>query len=118
MRQLMMLLGMGTALIAANACRPAPTAPLSAAAAANDVESIRRLIADGRPPDDAAPGELTALAWAARTGATDAINVLIDAGADVNRRDDRNGWTPLLHAVHKQQAGAVRALLERGADPN
>jgi hypothetical protein len=29
-----------------------------------------------------------------------------------------NGWTPLTHAFHKNQIGAVRALLDGGADVN
>ncbi len=43
---------------------------------------------------------------------------LLDAGADPDARDNRNGWTPLMHAIHKQHVGAVRLLLDRGADPN
>jgi len=44
------------------------------------------------------------------------------AGAGENQiaawGDTRNGWTPHLHAIHTQRVGAVRLLLERGADPN
>lgn len=117
MHRFMLLLGMGTALLAAHACRPRPDTPLTAAAADDDVAAIRRLLAEGHAPDE--DGDAwTALMWAARQGATAAMTVLIDAGADVNARDYRNHWTPLLHAVHKQQAAAVRLLLERGADPN
>jgi ankyrin repeat protein len=62
---------------------------------------------------------LTALDWAARTGRTDAIAELVRAGADVELHDSGpNGWTPLLHAVHKNQLGSVRALLAAGADVN
>ena len=38
--------------------------------------------------------------------------------ADPNAVDARNGWTPLLHAIHKRRVDAVRLLLERGANPN
>jgi ankyrin repeat protein len=56
--------------------------------------------------------------WAARTEGIDAMKVLLDAGATVDRRDRRNGWTALQHAIHTRAIHAVRLLLERGADPN
>src|SRR5262249_43929362 len=46
----------------------------------------------------------------------DLVRRLIDAGADINHRDDF-GSTPLHHAVWSRQAAGVRLLLERGADP-
>lgn len=58
---------------------------------------------------------------AARMGALDTITRLLDAGADVNQpAPTGDGWdaTPLQHAILARQAGAVRLLLERGADPN
>jgi ankyrin repeat protein len=58
----------------------------------------------------------TALDWAARDGQTDAVAELVGDGADPDLRDSGpNGWTPLLHAVHKNQPGSVRALLAAGA---
>ncbi len=117
MRRFMFLIGMGTALLAASACGHGPTLPLALVAARNAVATVRQLLADGYAPDEP-DGGLTALMWAARAGALDAMTALIDGGADLNARDERNGWTPLLHAVHKQQSPAVRLLLERGADPN
>ena len=43
---------------------------------------------------------------------------LIATGADVNERGGVNDWTPLMHAVHKNQPAAVRVLIEAGADLN
>jgi len=57
--------------------------------------------------------------WASRAGPPESVEALIAAGADPDRRDEGpNGWTPLLHAVHKEQAGAVRVLIASGADVN
>jgi ankyrin repeat protein len=57
--------------------------------------------------------------WAARSGEAESVRLLVEAGADPDRRDDGpNGWTPLLHAVHKDQPAAVRELLAAGADVN
>jgi ankyrin repeat protein len=61
------------------------------------------------------------LIQAARTGSLDTITRLLDSGADVNlpgpTGDDWDA-TPLQHAILARQPGAVRLLLERGADPN
>jgi hypothetical protein len=118
MRRLMLLVGMGTALIASGACGAGPRRPVAEAAVADAADAVRRLLADGHPPDDAGEDGITPVMWAARYGAVHAMNALLDAGADVNARDKRNGWTPLLHAIHRQRPEAVRLLLERGADAN
>ena len=64
-------------------------------------------------PDAASP-----LERAVRNGDTKTIAALIAQGADPNAVSGRNDWTPLLHAVHKNQIGSVRALLDAGADVN
>ena len=47
------------------------------------------------------------------------MRLLVEAGADPDRQDDGpNGWTPLLHAVHKDQPAAVRELIAAGAGVN
>ena len=61
------------------------------------------------------------LIQAARTGSLDAIQRLLDSGADVNQPGPTgDDWdaTPLQHAILARQPGAVRLLLDRGADPN
>jgi hypothetical protein len=83
------MLGLGAALLAAGACAE-------------------------RPHD-------SALIQATRTGSLDTIKRLLDSGADVNLAGPTgDDWdaTPLQHAILARQAGAVRLLLERGADPN
>jgi hypothetical protein len=118
MRRFMLALGMGYSMIASAACGPSPSQPLAAAAVANAADAVRRLLAQGRSADDSDESQLTALMWAARFDAVDAMAVLLDAGANPNARDTRNRWTPLLHAIHRQQTKAVELLLSRGVDPN
>jgi ankyrin repeat protein len=117
MRYVLLFIAAGNAFIGA-ACLGPPRAgsPLAEAAGHNDAETVATLLAD--TPRDAVALHWP-LTWAARNGAIDAMAVLIDAGAGVNERDDdRRAWTPLHHAIHKQQVNAVQLLLERGADPN
>lgn len=46
----------------------------------------------------------------------DAIEALLDAGADVNARETTAGQTPLIFAASRNRVRAVRALLDAGAD--
>ena len=84
--------------------------------------SLGRAAATGSPADvtrtlrGASSEEIqTALIAASRAGNAVAIPILADAGADVTRPWGTNGWTPLEHAVHKRQAGSIKALLDAGA---
>ena len=100
-------------------CLGATPSPLGAAAAANRTDEVRRLLAAGESADQFGPGGTTPLIDAARANALDAMAVLLDGGADRNRRDERSTrWTPLMHAIHTRHADAARLLLDRGADPN
>lgn len=58
------------------------------------------------------------LIGAARSGDAQTIVKLLGAGADANQRWGVNGWTPLMHAIHKNQRASVETLLAGGADPN
>ena len=89
MLRVMLRLGLGAALLVAGAC-------------------------DKQPAD-------SPLIQAARTGSLDTINRLLDSGADVNLAGPTgDDWdaTPLQHAILARQSGAVRLLLDRGADPS
>ena len=45
------------------------------------------------------------------------MNLLIDAGADVNAKESESGQTPLIFAASTGQVATINALLKRGADP-
>jgi hypothetical protein len=55
---------------------------------------------------------------AARNGDTAEIRRLAAAGADPNETGGANGWTALMHAIHKHRDGSVAVLLDAGANPN
>lgn len=61
---------------------------------------------------------MPSLIQAARDGRVSLIPALVKQGADPNQRAGVNGWTPLMHAIHKNQKGSVNALLDAGADVN
>jgi ankyrin repeat protein len=110
---------LGAALVAAG-CDGGPKTPLNQAAARNDVAAIRQLLADGQKPDG--DGKTwPPLIWASRTGSLDAMKLLLDAGADINKQaSSGDDWdaTPLQHAILERQPAAVALLLDRGANPN
>jgi ankyrin repeat protein len=120
MHRFMRLLGLGAALLAAAACDKGPKTPLTQAAARNDVAALRQLLNDGDRADEGGDS-WTPLIWASRSGSSDAISLLLDSGADVNRPGPTgDDWdaTPLQHAILARQPAAVRLLLDRGADLN
>ncbi|XP_065319268.1 protein phosphatase 1 regulatory subunit 12A-like isoform X3 [Gordionus sp. m RMFG-2023] len=58
----------------------------------------------------------TALHVASAKGYTSVIELLLEAGVNIDARD-YDGWTPLHAACHWNQKEAVRTLLNHGADP-
>jgi len=58
----------------------------------------------------------TPLVDAVRSGDAPQIRALCARGADPNEPSGGNGWTPLLHAIHKNQIESVKALLDAGAN--
>ena len=62
-----------------------------------------------------AAGCATPLTKAAAHGDVDQIKALLDAGADINRRDTNAIQTPLQHALWNHQPNAAKLLVERGA---
>jgi hypothetical protein len=60
----------------------------------------------------------TSFIGAVRSGNVAEVRQMLAQGADPNAPEGVNNWTPLLHAVHKNQVGSVAALLDGHADPN
>ncbi len=66
---------------------------------------------------DATPGGMSALLYAARDGRLDSVTALVGAKADVNQAD-ANGITPMLMAITNNHLDVAKFLLEKGANPN
>jgi hypothetical protein len=61
---------------------------------------------------------MTPLASAARSGRVEAIDLLLARGADPHLGCGVNRWTPLLHALHKDQLAAAQRLLATCTAPS
>src|SRR5438067_1224273 len=72
----------------------------------------------GEPRNQYRPtGGLTPLLYAARSGCTDCVKALLDAGADVNHPNP-DGVTPLMVAIDNFAFDTAKLLFERGANPH
>jgi ankyrin repeat protein len=72
----------------------------------------------GEPRNQYRPiGGLTPLLYAARSGCTDCVQALLDAGADPNRPSPE-GVTPLMVAIDNFAFDTAKLLFERGANPH
>ena len=89
--------------------------PMSEAALIGSEPVIRELLAAGVSPDSPNPEGETALMLVVRTGQVDAAEVLIDAGADVNAKENWAGQTALMWAGAQVQPEMVKLLLANGA---
>ena len=99
--------------------RPEPDTPLTIAAEGGEVETVKALLAQGATPDTPDRHGLTALIRASRNGNLKIVKALLAAGATPNMNDGFvNGWTPMLHAIHKNQPEVVILLIDAGADVN
>lgn len=98
--------------------------PLHAAAEKGDAAQARELIKAmrGRERKAALNGldreGYSPLAYAARAGSLEIVQLLVKAGATVDLTDDHGGWTPLLQAADQRHAAVVGYLLDHGANPN
>src|SRR5712672_2832405 len=72
----------------------------------------------GEPRNQYRPtGGLTPLLYAARSGCTDCVQALLDAGADPNRPNP-DGVTPLMVAIDNFAFDTAKLLFEGGANPH
>jgi len=62
-------------------------------------------------------GQLTPLIYATRANSKETVQVLLDAGADVNQVTGY-GWSPLLVATQNRYYQLGQYLMEKGANPN
>jgi len=88
-----------------------------AAAKAGDLAKLKAGLANGADANGHDPMGITPLSWAAMTGQTEAVQLLIKQGADVNA-PNRDGNVPLHGAAFFGQAEIVELLIRHKADVN
>ena len=101
---------------AATLCNPKGHPVLHVAAVCDRADAVKLLVAKGAAVD----GEFkssTALFLASKKGRELAVEALLAAGADVERRH-KNGRTPLIAAAEKGKASVVHRLMRAGARSN
>jgi uncharacterized protein len=86
---------------------------------ADDLDGVREALRSGAAPDATAGDFLKTpvLTSAAARGATEVVELLLNAGAAANP-GSLNEWTPLREAATQGHAGVVGLLLAAGVDPN
>lgn len=88
---------------------------------AGDAQAVRSLLAADPSLVHAVDADKsTPLHWAAWKGHPEVIEVLLDAGADIQAHNENFHWgtTPLHAAAHGNQKASVEVLIRRGADVN
>ena len=92
--------------------------PLGRAAGRGDLGAMTTLLDHGADANATGAFGMTPLASAARNGRVEAIDLLLARGADPHRGCGVNGWTPLLHALHKNQLAAAARLMATSTAPS
>lgn len=100
-----------------NAYAPDGFYPLGLAAYFKQPAAVRLLLDRGADPNQAArnPARVTALHAAVSSNQLHIVEWLLDAGADVNARQQA-GYTPLMGAAANARVDILELLLARGAD--
>lgn len=96
-------------------CGYHPASPLASAVFRGDTETAKALLTQGKVNQaDLQEAVITA----ARTGHAELLPDLKAHGADLEEGSGVNGWSPLKHAIHRNQVQSVQALLAAGANPD
>lgn len=85
----------------------------------NDAKAIRALLKEGAPADtpiDYGEESMTPLMKAAWEGDSAIVEILLEAGADVNARTSKSNETALMNAVTREHGSLIPILLKAGAD--
>jgi len=91
--------------------------PVLVAALHGDEEQLRRLLSEGHSATDVHVSGTDALILAVGKGHRDIVDILIGAGADLNRINPKTGMTALRLAMQELRGDIAELLLLKGADP-
>lgn len=94
------------------------SSPLLNALLDDDVEQFRSLLDAGADPTSALEGGTTIVHVAAMVDDPTYLELLVEAGADVDVANASSGETPLMAAMRADREPQFRRLLDAGADPD
>ncbi|MEI7663546.1 MAG: ankyrin repeat domain-containing protein, partial [Bacteroidota bacterium] len=92
------------------------TGPFFSAARSNDVKTLKELLDKGFDVNAKNRYGVTALNFAADKGNLDAVNLLLEHGADPNLKDSFYGDTPLGWAIYKKNSPIILSMINHGGD--
>lgn len=90
-----------------------PDARLIESARQGDTDKVRAILAEGKVRDES---KVEALGFAAGWGRTESVRALLDAGVNVDARNEGKP-TPLMSATTTGHLETMKVLLDAGADP-
>ncbi len=98
--------------------KPAPISQQEVVEAvlAGKIEIVEKALEQGYKVDARAPGNRTALMFAASGPNAKAVKLLLDSGAKINMADSNEHFTALMWAAAEGQAEVVKLLLKHKAD--
>jgi Ankyrin repeats (3 copies) len=114
------------ALGSVQAAAPAASTPAKSPTAANpddlleavrkgDLTAVKAALDAGVPVDHPFRYERTALSFAAARGQVEIVTLLLERGADPNKKDSFYGASPFNWAANESHVQVVRLLIEKGA---
>ncbi len=92
--------------------------PLHLVAARGQIDVLRERLDRGASPDERSSSGATLLHLAAYCDQPGSVRLLVSRGAHLEARDPHTAGTPLVWAALGRAAGALRELLDLGADPS
>ena len=93
-------------------------ASLLEAARSGDIKRVQTFLSTGASASVNDKDGTTALMFAANSGYTEIVKVLIESGANIDYKRKRYGLTALMLACAAKQVDIVRILIAKGADIN
>ena len=86
------------------------------AAKTNDIKTLKEYLDKGIDVNVKNHYGVTALTYAADKGNLEAVDLLLERGADPNLKDSFYGETPLGWAMYKKNQAIVKSMINHGGD--